>query len=42
MIWERAFGAKADFQIEKSKAIPRLTEAWYCCAEPEEDPFALM
>lgn len=42
MIWERASGEKADFQIGQSAAIPRLTEAWYCCAEPEEDPFALM
>jgi radical SAM superfamily enzyme YgiQ (UPF0313 family) len=33
LIWERAFGTKADLAGE-SPAIPHLTEAWYCCAEP--------
>jgi radical SAM superfamily enzyme YgiQ (UPF0313 family) len=42
MIWERAFGAKADFEIAKRAAVPHLTEAWYCCAEPEEDPFVVV
>jgi len=41
MIWERAFGTKADFAPASERpAIPHMTEAWYCCAEPEEDPFA--
>jgi hypothetical protein len=39
MIWERAFGAKPDFAVEHRSPVPHLTEAWYCCAEPEEDPF---
>lgn len=39
MIWERAFGAKPDFETKMRPAVPHLTEAWYCCAEPEEDPF---
>jgi hypothetical protein len=42
MIWERAFGAKPDFEVTKHAPIPRLTEAWYCCAEPEEDPFTVV
>jgi radical SAM superfamily enzyme YgiQ (UPF0313 family) len=42
MIWERAFGAKPDFAIESRTAVPHLTEAWYCCAEPEEDQFAVV
>jgi radical SAM superfamily enzyme YgiQ (UPF0313 family) len=42
MIWERAFGAAPDFQIANGAAAPRLTEAWYCCAEPEEDPFTVV
>jgi radical SAM superfamily enzyme YgiQ (UPF0313 family) len=46
MIWERAFGTKADFEpaeAEKKRApVPHLTEAWYCCAEPDEDPFAVV
>ncbi len=49
MIWERAFGAKADFADSNADgltAVPRLTEAWYCCAEPigqtEEDPFTVV
>jgi radical SAM superfamily enzyme YgiQ (UPF0313 family) len=46
LIWERASGAKADFEAVKRPAIPHLTEAWYCCAEPlelaEKDPFALV
>jgi radical SAM superfamily enzyme YgiQ (UPF0313 family) len=42
MIWERAFGEPADFPAQNGAAIPRLTEAWYCCAEPEEDPFTVV
>jgi radical SAM superfamily enzyme YgiQ (UPF0313 family) len=42
MIWERAFGAPPDFEVASSVASPRLTEAWYCCAEPEEDPFTVV
>jgi hypothetical protein len=42
MIWERAFGAKPDFNPENRTAVPHLTEAWYCCAEPEEDHFAVV
>jgi radical SAM superfamily enzyme YgiQ (UPF0313 family) len=42
MIWERAFGAKPDFEIESRPAVPHLTEAWYCCAEPDEDQFAVV
>ena len=46
MIWERAFGAKADLPVENRAAVPHLTEAWYCCAEPigesEEDQFAVV
>jgi hypothetical protein len=50
MIWERAFGVKADFAPTERPAVPHMTEAWYCCAEPveqtetqpEEDPFALV
>jgi hypothetical protein len=46
MIWQRAFGTKADFEPVKRPVIPHLTEAWYCCAEPleepEKDPFALV
>lgn len=46
-IWARAFGTKADPDFgETGMPIPRLTEAWYCCAEPvespEDDPFALV
>ena len=42
MIWERAFGVPADFKVESRPAVPHLTEAWYCCAEPEEDQFAVV
>jgi radical SAM superfamily enzyme YgiQ (UPF0313 family) len=46
MIWERAFGAKPDFEVERRAVVPHLTEAWYCCAEPiadpAEDPFAVV
>ena len=42
MIWERAFGAKPDFAMDIRTAVPHLTEAWYCCAEPEEDQFAVV
>ena len=46
MIWERAFGTKTDFEIERRSPVPHLTEAWYCCAEPvlqpDEDPFAVV
>jgi radical SAM superfamily enzyme YgiQ (UPF0313 family) len=42
MIWERAFGQPAEIPSGNDTAIPRLTEAWYCCAEPEEDPFTVV
>src|SRR6202012_1722901 len=42
MIWERAFGEPAEIPQGNDTAIPRLTEAWYCCAEPEEDPFTVV
>jgi radical SAM superfamily enzyme YgiQ (UPF0313 family) len=42
MIWERTFGSKPDFVIAPGAAIPRMTENWYCCAEPDEDQFARM
>ena len=42
MIWERAFGAKPDFVLQSRAEVPHLTEAWYCCAEPEEDQFAVV
>jgi radical SAM superfamily enzyme YgiQ (UPF0313 family) len=42
MIWERAFGEPGDFRLENRPPVPRLTEAWYCCAEPEEDQFAVV
>jgi radical SAM superfamily enzyme YgiQ (UPF0313 family) len=42
IIWERAFGAKVDFAVEQRAPAPRLTEAWYCCAEPEDDPFTVV
>jgi radical SAM superfamily enzyme YgiQ (UPF0313 family) len=42
MIWERAFGVPGDFRLENRPPVPRLTEAWYCCAEPEEDQFAVV
>jgi radical SAM superfamily enzyme YgiQ (UPF0313 family) len=46
MIWERAFGTKADFAAENQAAVPHLTEAWYCCAEPigqpEKDQFVVV
>ena len=42
MIWERAFGSAPDFAVANGAAAPRLTEAWYCCAEPEEDPFTVV
>jgi radical SAM superfamily enzyme YgiQ (UPF0313 family) len=42
MIWERAFGEPAEIPPGNDTAIPRLTEAWYCCAEPEEDPFTVV
>ncbi len=32
-IWERAFGEKPELS-ESGSAIPHMTEAWYCCAEP--------
>lgn len=32
-IWERAFGNQEEFPAT-GKAIPHMTEAWYCCAEP--------
>ncbi len=37
-IWERAFGVKAELPAGGS-AIPRMTENWYCCAEPLETQF---
>jgi radical SAM superfamily enzyme YgiQ (UPF0313 family) len=42
MIWERAFGEAGDFNVESRPAVPHLTEAWYCCAEPDEDQFAVV
>jgi radical SAM superfamily enzyme YgiQ (UPF0313 family) len=42
MIWERAFGEPGEIPPGNDAAIPRLTEAWYCCAEPEEDPFTVV
>ncbi len=49
MIWERAFGEPASEPRPGGSAIsgistpvPRLTEAWYCCAEPAEDPFTVV
>jgi len=46
MIWERAFGAKADFAVGRRAVVPHLTENWYCCAEPvgesAEDQFAVV
>jgi hypothetical protein len=43
MIWERVFGTPGDFaKVESRPAVPHLTEAWYCCAEPEEDQFAVV
>jgi radical SAM superfamily enzyme YgiQ (UPF0313 family) len=47
MIWERAFGAKPEIELREGTAVPRLTEAWYCCAEPdcgevEKDQFAVV
>jgi hypothetical protein len=46
MIWERAFGAKPEFERTARPVVPHLTEAWYCCAEPigqtEEDPFTVV
>ena len=45
-IWERAFGTSADFAQLSCCSLPRMTEAWYCCAEPvespEEDSFVLV
>jgi hypothetical protein len=38
-IWERAFGVKAELAAA-GPAIPRMTENWYCCAEPLETQFA--
>jgi radical SAM superfamily enzyme YgiQ (UPF0313 family) len=34
-MWERAFGAGADHLPASGEPLPRMTEAWYCCAEPE-------
>jgi radical SAM superfamily enzyme YgiQ (UPF0313 family) len=42
MIWERAFGEAGDFKVDNRPAVPHLTEAWYCCAEPDEDQFAVV
>jgi radical SAM superfamily enzyme YgiQ (UPF0313 family) len=42
MIWERAFGTPGDFKAVSGPAVPHLTEAWYCCAEPDEDQFAVV
>lgn len=42
MIWERAFGTPGDFKAGSRPAVPHLTEAWYCCAEPDEDQFAVV
>ncbi|MDP9169505.1 MAG: CUAEP/CCAEP-tail radical SAM protein [Acidobacteriota bacterium] len=42
LIWERAFGAEADFDLVAGREVPRLTEAWYCCAEPDEEQMALV
>jgi radical SAM superfamily enzyme YgiQ (UPF0313 family) len=42
MIWERAFGEAGDFKVESRPAAPHLTEAWYCCAEPDENQFAVV
>jgi radical SAM superfamily enzyme YgiQ (UPF0313 family) len=35
LMWERAFGTKADFDTGLTEPIPQMTEPWYCCAEPE-------
>jgi radical SAM superfamily enzyme YgiQ (UPF0313 family) len=32
-IWERAFGVREEFSASET-AVPHMTEAWYCCAEP--------
>jgi hypothetical protein len=42
MIWERAFGEPAEITPGNETVVPRLTEAWYCCAEPAEDPFTVV
>ena len=43
MIWERAFGTPGDLaKVESPVSVPHLTEAWYCCAEPDEDQFAVV
>ncbi len=42
MIWERAFGEPAGIPPGNETVVPRLTEAWYCCAEPAEDPFTVV
>ena len=42
MIWERAFGEALEMASVNDAVVPRLTEAWYCCAEPEEDPFTVV
>jgi radical SAM superfamily enzyme YgiQ (UPF0313 family) len=39
-IWERAFGSPAELRSAPHAPVPRLTEAWYCCAEPDENQFA--
>jgi len=41
-IWERAFGTAGDFRMSSRPAAPHMTEAWYCCAEPDEDQFAVV
>jgi radical SAM superfamily enzyme YgiQ (UPF0313 family) len=41
-IWERAFGSPAELRLAPHAPVPRLTEAWYCCAEPDENQFAAL
>jgi radical SAM superfamily enzyme YgiQ (UPF0313 family) len=39
-MWERAFGSPVELRLAPHAPVPRLTEAWYCCAEPDENQFA--
>ncbi|MES1257983.1 MAG: CUAEP/CCAEP-tail radical SAM protein [Acidobacteriota bacterium] len=41
-IWHRAFGAQPDFHPEARAAVPHMNEAWYCCAEPDEEQLSLL
>jgi radical SAM superfamily enzyme YgiQ (UPF0313 family) len=34
-MWEKAFGTAAVPEIAAKESIPHMSEAWYCCAEPE-------